>query len=304
MNPGSARVAAAAVPGCQHVLANGKPCQDAVGTRVKSGVVLIAAADGHGDAAYVCSDEGARIAVAVALDVLESVARVVQPIGTDEPARSSEGVQRPGDLTESLKRRVAFEWNRRVKHHARMVANRDEGTILWPAGVTGEWDDAVRRYGCTLLAGAFGPAGSLWFQIGDGDMLNLDSAGVRRVFPAPDKSMGQETWSLSMRDCVERMQVRLDPPGCEMAVLATDGVSDQYAAASDAGDAAPTFEDEWGTKMEERIATRGWADTMLDLPRWLAMLARDGDDASVAIAWLGRFDDGLVHDAGVGPEVT
>ena len=276
MSPGSARVGAAAVPGCQHVLANGKACQDAAGGWIGPTAVIVAVADGHGDASYTSADEGARQAVAVALDVLAGAAvRLADPVTPDLEA----------EISANLKRRVAFEWNRRVKHHARMVANRDEGVILWPTGVTGDWDGAVRPYGCTLLAAVFGVGGTLWFQLGDGDMLHVDAAGPRRVFPAAEKSMGTETWSLSNRDCVERMQLRIEPTGCELAVLATDGVSDQYAQGMPADD-TPTFEVEWGARMLERIRSRGWADTLLDLPRWLALLARDGDDASVALAWM------------------
>ena len=279
---GSARVAAAAVPGCQHVLGGGIPCQDAVATKVAPDRVILALSDGHGDGQYPHSDEGARIAVAVAIDVLGVVIDRLAAA-----PRHSDGASLDGDIAAPLKRRIAFEWNRRVKHHACMVAARDTGSILWPHGITGDWDEKVKAYGCTLLATAFTSDLAIWLRLGDGEALAVDARGARRLFPAADKAMGQATFSLSMRSCVEHMDVKFEPYACELALLASDGVADQY-------DDDPSFEDEWGVRMLERIRggarARGWTDTILDLPRSLGTVARDGDDCSVAVAWLPRED--------------
>jgi hypothetical protein len=93
--------------------------------------------------------------------------------------------------------------------------------------------------------------------------------------------MGQATYSFSMRSAIEHLEVLIEPfdPSLTLAVLATDGVADQY-------DADPSFEDEWGVRMLARIEAHGWTPVMMDLPRSLGTVARDGDDCSVAIAWL------------------
>ena len=275
MSPGrSRRVAAASVPGCQHVLAP-SPCQDACAAHSTDEFTVLAVADGHGDAAYPMSDEGARIAVSVAVDALSALAaRLVK-----EPPAEAE----LDDLWRTLKRNLAFEWNRRVKFHARMVAEREGTSILWPFGVKGDWDERVKPYGCTLLGAAVTSLGTVWVQLGDGDLLTADPGGAQRVFNAADKSGGQATFSMSMRDCVEHMRVEFDAKPHELYLLATDGVGDQY-------EVEPSFEDEWGTGLLARLRTAGWVETAMRLPRDLGTVARDGDDCTVALAWFPSED--------------
>ena len=265
---GDARVAAAAVPGCQHVLAGGVRCQDAVATKKTSDRVILALSDGHGDEEYPNSDEGARIAVAVAIDVLDKMIDAAPP-------SSLQGE----DAAAPIKRRIAFEWNRRVKHHARMLSLRDGAEPVFAEGVTGDWDAAVKTYGCTLLAVALWEDRALWFRLGDGEALAADSTGARRMFAAADKSMGQATYSMSMRTCVEHMHVVVERRAAELVLLASDGVADQY-------DVEPSFESEWGARILERIRSKGWTHMAMDLPRDLGTVARDGDDCSVARAWI------------------
>jgi hypothetical protein len=243
---------------------------------VAEGRAILAIADGHGDAQYPYSDEGARIAVAVALETLE---RFLD--GLADTPRSNEDAALDHEIAAPLRRRIAFEWNRRVKHHARMVAARDAAGELWSEGVTGDWDARTKPYGCTLVAAAFSPTLGVWLRLGDGEALAVSEAGeARRIFPSTDKSMGQATYSLNMRTSVEHIEVAFEPGGaCELALLATDGVADQY-------DANPSFEEEWGSRVLERIRSKGWTDALMDLPRQLGTVARDGDDCTVALAWL------------------
>jgi hypothetical protein len=137
----------------------------------------------------------------------------------------------------------------------------------------------VKPYGCTLVATAFANGRSIWLRLGDGEALAVRADDARRVFPAADKSMGQATFSLSLRSAVDHIDVRFEAGPITLAVLASDGVADQY-------DVDPTFEDEWGTRMLARIRAKGWTETMMELPRNLGTVARDGDDCSVALAWL------------------
>lgn len=271
-----ARATAASVVGCQHVvMGNGAPCQDAARTHIdeERGLIVLAVADGHGDAQYTHSDEGARVATHVAIDVLTTLLADTNELTEEAIAHA--------------KRRLVFEWNRRVKHHARMVAARDGLALLWPDEVTGDWDEKVKVYGTTLVAVAITASHLTWLRIGDGEAILATSTdqepSASRIFPAADKSMGQATYSLSMRSAIEHIDVktaRLDDHASDrLVVLATDGVADQY-------DADPTFEDEWGAKMLARITAKSWNDVMIDLPRYLGTVARDGDDCSVAMAWL------------------
>lgn len=277
-DPRRARVAAAAVPGCQHVLAGGLPCQDAVKSKLAGDRVILAVADGHGDAEYAFSDEGARTAVSVAVDVLDNLLdRVVDVPEEVDPATLE------ADFSEAVKRRIAFEWNRRVKNHAAMVAARDSGAPF-VEHVTGDWSEAVKPYGSTLLAAAFTKSLVVWLRLGDGEILGVAGGKASRMLAPAQAAFGQATFSLAMRSSVEHIQLRFDRTSCDLAVLATDGVCDQYST-------TPTFEEEWGTGMLDRILTKGWTTAMLELPRHLATVARDGDDCAAALAWFAPSDE-------------
>jgi serine/threonine protein phosphatase PrpC len=265
----AARVAAAAVPGCQHVLAGGTPCQDAARTHVSDDVVVLAVADGHGSKAYTHSDVGARLAVDIAVEVLAAWAPTFElHAALDDAAVATE-------IRGAVGRRLVFAWNRAVRHHAAMRGAM--AGLAWPAEIDGAWSEAVKPYGTTLVAAVLTRRAALFLRLGDGEVLAVD-ARPRRIFPGSDKTMGQATESLCLRDCVERIQVSVQPTP-RLVVLATDGVADPY-------DVDPTFEEVWGDDLRDRIQRHGWVQTALGLPRSLGALARDGDDCTVAICWL------------------
>jgi len=263
MSPGRrARVAAAAVPGCQHVLGGGSPCQDAARTAAEGDLVLLAVADGHGAAAYPHSAVGSRLAADVAVEVMGALLPQL-PVVTSAEVRAL------------IARRIVFEWNRRVRHHAAMLRALDGDA--WTEDIDGAWTPEVKPYGTTLVAAAITPRQAVFLRLGDGEALLVDDEGPLRVFSESDKSMGQATLSLSMREGVEHFEIAvLEPP--ELVVLATDGVADPY-------DEEPSFEEVWGGDLMDRLRAHGWTQTALGLPRSLGGLARDGDDCTVAIAW-------------------
>ncbi len=269
--PDTAEVAAACVPGRRHVL-SARPCEDAVAAvRDVEGVVL-AVADGHGHARYTHAAEGARLACEAAVDVLRRIL-------TELPHEvDSLGVLHD-ELSRSLPRQLVFEWNRRVKHHIAMRQRLARGS--WPDDVGGTWTQGVRAYGTTLLAAAFSDRIAIWLQIGDGDILRVSPEGrAERVFPRPPKQ-SQATTSLAMRGCIDHIRFEVSDlrrKPVELAVLTSDGVGDRY----DHG----TFETLWGTQLLQTVRDHGWARSVVCLPTELAGLARDGDDASAALAWL------------------
>jgi len=209
------------------------------------------------------------------------------PISKLDTTRASRGVPLwPGradaeslenEIGAPVRRRIAFEWNRRVKHHASMVALRDQNAVLFADGVTGDWDETVRPYGCTLLAAAFTSDLALWLRIGDGDALAVGHGWARRVFEAAVKSMEQATYSHNMRNATEHMRLRVELERCELTLLTSDGVGDQY-------DAEPRFEEEWGTHMLERVRAKGWIETVLDARAAFAGSPGPGSHSALRVA--------------------
>lgn len=272
------RLTALAVPGAIHLVRGGVVCQDAIRTWEGDAGSVVAVADGHGHARYTHSDEGARIAVTVAV---EAGKRALDALG-DGAVGAEELLAR---VAPEFRRFVAYEWNRRVKHHIAMRGRLDGQA--WPAMLNGDWETAVRAYGTTLLVLVTSPDWALWFQLGDGACLHVEAAGTRWVFPVPAKKERQATYSLAMKGSVEHMQmdlISLAERPLRLGVLSTDGVVDQYRD-------PVRFEEDWGSGLLRHIERRGWVPVIRDLPRRLGLMARTGDDCCLGLAWTPSFGE-------------
>ena len=203
----------ASVIGARHV-DNGQPCQDAAALHADDQVAIIAVADGHGDKKHVRSAEGARIAVDLARSLLQTLAGDL----ADDPEPRVPAVIAES-IEEHLPRRLAWEWNRRVKAHSGQHQ---------PDGL---WHEDVALYGTTVLCALFTRTLAVFLQLGDGDTLLVDGNGeVQRVFPSVDEGLwGTQTWSLCQQASATKAQVRcvdlrFAPP--RLALLCTDGLRD------------------------------------------------------------------------------
>lgn len=191
------------VTGARH-LREGKVCQDAVrGTREGS-VVAVAIADGHGTSAH--GEVGAQLAVDVAVEQLLRFAAKLGPAA--DPQAVYAYAQHP------LRVQLVREWVERVRQHA--------GT-----------DSAeLQPYGSTLLFALSSPSFLLVGQLGDGDILLLDSDRQVSRPIAPDPSyFAEETASLCQKEAWEAIRLRTTPaPQAEaLLLLSTDGYGKSYA---------------------------------------------------------------------------
>ncbi|HJN74288.1 MAG TPA: hypothetical protein QGF58_10185 [Myxococcota bacterium] len=88
-----------------------------------------------------------------------------------------------------------------------------------------------------------------------------------------------------MRGCLEHMQMDLTSLAerpLQLGLLTTDGLVDQYRDPI-------RFEEDWGSGLLHHITRRGWVPVIRDLPRRLGLMARTGDDCSLALAWIPDF---------------
>lgn len=258
-----------------HLVRGGQPCQDVVRTWEGDTGHVLAVADGHGHPRYTHSDIGARIACEVAVELGRRLLDLFR-MSADRPAD-----ELLGEVAADFKRDLAFEWNRRVKHDIAMRRRLSEGTV-WREDIDGSWDLKVRAYGTTCLALVISDAFSFWFQLGDGAMLRLGWDGeCQQLFGRVNKGDSQATYSLAMQGCTEFMKVHLarreDEP-VALALLTTDGISDQYREAD-------RFFQDWGHALLGMIERRGWVPSIRDLPRRVGLMARTGDDCSLALLW-------------------
>jgi hypothetical protein len=156
--------------------------------------------------------------------------------------------------------------------------------LLWAEQQRKGDDDPMRAYGATLLAALITPHYLLLLQLGDGDILIVDSAGRVTRPPMPDdpRLIANQTTSLcgptawqDMRAYFQAFTAR--PPA--LVMLATDGYSNSFADANGFSAAA--------TDILEAIRTQGSHRTRVQLPGWLRATSKagSGDDISVGLAY-------------------
>lgn len=277
---------------------DGRACQDAFRVHVSTpGVVVVAVADGHGQAKSFRSHDGANIAVGVAVDTLVNFAH-------SEPGDSDGAFRARKDLAGHLPRVVAQTWRERVQGHAeRHRFSPDEVALLGdrfaiapdqpmsPDACRAVW----RAYGSTLLAVLVAGPYALALQIGDGLLMAAGRSGEGSEVLDPDAlNFGTSTTSLSDEDAEVRLRWRIIPHEGDYPILywlCTDG----YEKAFRADDLA-------GVCLEYREAFRqpdGWRVIQENLAEGLhqASARGTGDDATAAFLF---FDEGEIEVGGGG----
>lgn len=198
-------------------------CQDnKSGCKFEDGTIILSIADGHGSKSCPYSKTGSQIAVNVFVKVLEKF--------YDSYTGNLESLltflNREGDT--KVAQAIDAEWKRRVlKAHTN---NKYEV----PRNEEGEKNKAeiYALYGTTLIGLMVTPLFLFAFQLGDGDVIHVDSEGVSHIISS-DRILGVETHSLCRLDswkrtitCVRRMEEEKTRPF--MFMLSTDGFANSY----------------------------------------------------------------------------
>ena len=150
--------------------------QDCLKYAVDDGRVILALADGHGNATSFRSDLGSRFAVDASVKFAQELLNAAR-VG-DRRFLSLVKDQLKADLP----RRIVREWKARVDSHlaqATFTASEFE-TLLKKGGREGrqriEQDNRL-AYGSTLLTAITTEAFAVFWQIGDGDVLAVSDTG-------------------------------------------------------------------------------------------------------------------------------
>ena len=222
------------------------------------GSPILALSDGHGGSSYDRSDVGSAIAVGLAAVIAGSIGRDVIAGATPSSAWTTE-----------LPRRIVQQWRR--------VVLDDQNALDAPADAM----EHVTRYGATVLGAAIGDDAGLFFQLGDGDLVIVDTdLKVHRPTPAVTDMFGSETESLCQEDAEYKVRLtRQVRPAKEilMVMLSSDGVSNSFV--DDSG-----FEG-FVRDVAERSTTMSREMLRAQLFRWIASCTKfSGDDVSMALA--------------------
>ena len=239
--------------------------------------VIVAVADGHGSATHFRSATGSRFAVEVAERVLRDVDAALLAGGVLDAERE-----------QWIRREIVSRW--RAACIADAEANpftSAEEVRLSGAGARDQIFDRALAYGSTLLAGLATEGLLVLLQIGDGDILAVDSSGVQfRPFPRDARHVANLTTSLCLPDAVDDVRVTSLPPGNitggagepVLLLFATDGYANSFAS----GEA---FERVVGPQILTHIRERGLGWVAQVLPSSLSAAAErgSGDDVTLAI---------------------
>jgi hypothetical protein len=271
-------VIGASVRGATHIRTK-VPNQDAIAWYApahREDCLILAISDGHGAPRYVRSHKGAKFAVKLAVEILQEFAA--------EENAVVELSTLPDHADGRLPRTLVRSWQSAVRHDLAAHPFTEEEERVLAEQARKSDDDAVRAYGATLLAALITPQYLLLLQLGDGDILVVDSAGrvSRPPMPEDPRLIANQTTSLcgptawqDMRAYFQAFTAR--PPA--LVMLATDGYSNSFANEQGFTSAA--------TDILESIRSLGSHQTRVQLPGWLRATSKagSGDDISVAVAY-------------------
>ncbi|HWR39203.1 MAG TPA: PP2C family serine/threonine-protein phosphatase [Patescibacteria group bacterium] len=276
---------------------SGNPCQDAILWKVlpeQRGIVL-AVADGHGSSSSPYSDEGAALAVQVAVALLEKLTQ-----------ESGDNLSLLKQMAEAqLPRMMVRGWAEEVlaRHREKRIKDPDaESLPLLPgfsvvpapevaADFPEELTDAEQgrillKYGSTLLAVLATARFFILFQLGDGDILVVESDGsVSRPLTRRTGLAANETLSLCTKSSWKDVQFLFQPLHGEeppLLLVATDGYSNSFA--SEEGFFRV------GSDYLALLKRDGPDEVALKLKEWLAETSESGSGDDIALGMVFRGD--------------
>lgn len=236
---------------------SGLPNQDAIEWYPKSGIgspLILAISDGHGSAKSFRSHKGSCLAVKTAIKVIQEFSLLSQDNQNSDVNLSN--LENYKDAAERiLPQRIVNEWIKAVnkdldlpencpidKNFTEQVNFTDEekhslvqkdGEVAWQAVE----NNRLLAYGATLLAVLVTEFFIVYVQLGDGDILQVDSKGnTTRPLKRNPKLIANETTSLCMDKAWNEFQVYTelypkDSPKEKPALIliATDGYSNSFS---------------------------------------------------------------------------
>ena len=232
--------------------------------------------DGHGSSKCFRSDKGSQFAVEAGLLNLSWALRSL----------SNDLTTLQQTAEEILPRSIARSWQESVKldllespftGEEREAVVQASGLEAWQA----VQQNPMHAYGATLLATAANTHVMITFQLGDGDILQVNDRGaVSRINAKQTIQFGEETASLCLPDAWKQIDVMfkvLDERPPALALLSTDGYSNSFK--SETGFLRV------GGDILEIIREEGTDSLSASLPKWLEEASRlgSGDDVTLGL---------------------
>lgn len=225
----------ASVRGASHVR-DGSPNQDAIASWTSNDAspraAIVSIADGHGSPRHFRSALGARFAVDVSRDVLREFASAFDAADASTRARMA---------SVDLSLRIVEEWTIRTREHLQTHALteaelRTVGESEGAAAAEEVEADPLLAYGATVLAALVTDRCMVLTQLGDGDILAVDSDGTTtRPLPADERLSGNLTTSICRAGAESDFRSVVVPRRATQAavLLSTDGYANSFKSDGD-----------------------------------------------------------------------
>lgn len=200
--------------------------------------LILAVSDGHGSAKSFRSHIGADLAVNLAMEVLKQFFH-----WDEQPDELNANISMINDVEQKrLTATLVNRWQEAVENELEEKPfTSDEWASLekedGPAARQAVENNPTLAYGATILAVVVAEHFILYLQLGDGDILCVDTYGkTTRPFPRDEKLIANETTSLCLPNAWQEVQVSLvpyseNPPA--LILVSTDGYSNSFRSESD-----------------------------------------------------------------------
>ncbi len=173
-------VMGASVRGASHIRSK-QPNQDAIAWYApahREDCLILAVSDGHGAPRYLRSHKGAKLAVKLTFEILQEFVA--------NSNAEAELATLPDHADGQLPRSLVRSWQSAVRHDLAAHPFTAAEQLLWDEQSRKSDVDPMRAYGATLLAALVTSRYLLLLQLGDGDILIVDSAGRVSRPPMPN----------------------------------------------------------------------------------------------------------------------
>lgn len=262
------------VKGASHVR-SGMPCQDSYKIEeISKDLSIIAVADGHGSEKSPKSKNGSMIAVNVFCAIMRKYLANYSVTLNDLITY----LNRDGQIR--FAQEICEEWQKRVRE------SYNKSKEEKPLDENGEvnWKEVYKLYGTTLLGLLVTKSFVFAFQIGDGDMVMVDSNSITPIVET-EKILGTETHSLSKVDVwkkaysvVRRKDADTDKPYLYM--ISTDGFVNSHASEADHQKTCRDYFD--------MIGEHGFDKVCDNLENWLTETSElgCGDDITLVLVYV------------------
>lgn len=283
------------------------PCQDAYALFAASDdgkPLILAIADGHGDARHDQSQFGSRFAVGAAVDELSDLfveftpadtrvrntrshwgwasAHLLDPVRELLARRWSQADRRPPEVFRKSYSHLAHSFGtdfpRRLQRWWNELVRTDSESRGLNTGSAAEDESVFSRYGTTLLVAMVTPELLLLGQLGDGDLLLVGPDGtVESPLPRAPDLIGNSTYSLSTSDA-PRLWVTacIARPRAGLLLLSSDGLANSFASDE-------SFY-QFARSLRSRIREFGAEAVASQLRGWLERYSEEGSGDDITIA--------------------